>query len=456
MKLFAALLLLLSLLAGCGRDEPLCSDCNILLISLDALRADHLGLYGYHRPTSPRLEELAADAVVFDAFLNNGGATLKSHKSMMTSLRPGVHTQWPVKSRVLDTAHRTLAEHLRKAGYTTAGFVDRAWLVSEMGFSQGFDLYDDAGGRFRTILPKVNEWLRTNGDRKFFLFLHSFDIHAQGGQLPYDCPGEYPTLYSSSYDVDFDGCGEAGCSALLLRTWNEEILRGRAKVSDFLSPQELGFMEALYDGCINYSDDQLGRLFDEMRRLNLYDNTLIVVTSDHGENFGHHGIFLHDNANLGYESTAWIPLLIKFPDSRFGGRRVSHLGAMIDLLPTLLEAAGLPPEPRAQGRSLLPTVREDLSVRDAVLIGRGLRTAGWKFLEERQELFRLASDPGETRNLYDSEPRQVERLRRQFLKLKNEDEVWIEQRSDEAQASVSPDDLSDEDIRQLRALGYLE
>jgi len=169
---------------------------NIILISLDTLRADHLGTYGYHRNTSPFIDAFAKESIVFDNAVVQAPNTLPSHMSIMTSLYPSFHGTKESKSR-LDDEHITLAELLKEKGYQTAAFVDGGFVSATFGFDQGFDIYNDQGRRIVQILPKVKKWLDENMSTPFFLFIHCFDIHS-----PYNPPPPYDRIF---HDFTYTG-----------------------------------------------------------------------------------------------------------------------------------------------------------------------------------------------------------------------------------------------------------
>jgi len=219
----AALAALLAAAAGialaCSAPPPEPpGDPNVVLVSIDTLRADHMSLYGYARPTTPNLEALAREAVVFDAFFNAGGGTPPSHASLFTSLYPQVHGV--DRDTPLAGHETTLAELLHARGYKTAGFTDTVWLTSKFGFAQGFQTYDDRGGGLARILPRANRWLeqwREHGQgAPFFLFVHLFDVHSAADRLPYDSPDGFNERFTEGYAGSFDGCIDGRCASRLL------------------------------------------------------------------------------------------------------------------------------------------------------------------------------------------------------------------------------------------------
>jgi arylsulfatase A-like enzyme len=424
---------------------------NLIVISIDSLRADRLSVYGYQRPTSPHLERFAEEAIVFDRFYHNGGATLPSHMTMMTSLRPGTHQVDPAGRGRLAPEHGTLAERLSAAGYRTGAFVDGGWMRGAFGFDRGFDLYDDAGGRLSGLLPRATSWLYEHRHERFFLFLHSYDVHVEMRRLPYECPDAYHERYTAGLDVDFDGCEGEVCAARYLAILNAGIEAGNLTLQDRFSDDELEYISSLYDGCINYVDDVLASLFDLLREVGLWDDTVVVVLSDHGEEFAERGRLLHSEIR-GFEEIAHIPLMLKLPDSQLGGRRVSHLAAMVDVMPTLLDVLGLAPDPRAQGVSLLPTLTDDRPVRDSVSLGNALRTDRWKWIAKDGALFDVEVDPGERVDRSADDRHTAELLAAELAALGAQD---LAARLGEDAAS-SPVELEPEEREELKALGYLE
>src|SRR5439155_17158544 len=342
------------------RDEaPLagrykCPDCNVVLVSIDTLRADHLGCYGYHRPTSPNIDRFANDAVLFEQVVNTGGGTLPVHMSMFTSLPPIVHNVQPYNGRRLDAERITLAEQLKERGYTTAAFADGGWLRAQFGFDQGFDLYDDAGGGFRKIIPKVLAWIHTHREERFFLFVHTYDVHSGGRRLTYDPPEGFRGRFDLGYSGTFDGCRLRKCASKLLVWLNNHILDGKISGRNFFSAEELTYIVSLYDGAIAYADSEIGRLLDALTALDLYDRTLIIVTSDHGEEFLEHGLMLHWQ---NYEEQARVPLILKLPSSRVRRRRVPALVSTLEVMPTILDIVDVPPNGEVRGESMMPLLR---------------------------------------------------------------------------------------------------
>lgn len=440
---------------------------NVLLVSLDTLRADHLGVYGHDRPTSPRIDAWAADAVTFTQVQAPANATLDSHMSVMTGLHPDLHAVRALKHvpgkgqrfDSLDGRRVTLAEALRAAGYVTAAFVrDVVWMNPEFGFVQGFDTYrtmkrDAARVNDAVVFP----WLEQHRDEPFFLFLHYFDIHSDWTKLPYDAPARLQAQFAEGYRGRFSGCGTNGvCASRYLLRLNRQ--------GDLLPPEEAEYVSRLYDAGIAYTDQQIGRLIEKLRELRLYDRTLIVLFADHGEEFQEHGSFLHEQL---YQETVGVPLIIRHPTLIPESRRIDTPVQTLDIKPTILEALGLPLEDHLQGRSVLPMLRGEEMDGAALFSSNGngrqyaVRMGDWKLILERRSgeatLYELGDDPGEQHDVSADYPERTAQLRAAL-------DEWI---SDNKQRKAAfeavrrrdgPEGLTptDADIERLRNLGYVE
>jgi len=436
-----------------GSDRRLSNGPNLVLISIDTLRADHLSLYGHRRPTTPFLERLASSAVVFDAFHYSGGGTLPSHMSMLTGLHPVTHQINPHTGRVLESERITLAESLGIQGFHTAAFVDGGWMGGQFGFTQGFDVYDDKGGRLAAILPKARRWLDRHHIDRFFLFLHTYDVHSEKNHLPYECPDDLHLRFTPTGHVEFDGCRDDRCASELLIWINQEVRAGRKSVEDVLSTAEIDLMRDLYDGCISYVDRELEQFVEHLAKLGVLENTLLVITSDHGEEFADHGLVIHEQT--GYQELARLPLVIRFPDAAHAGLRVPHLAAMVDLMPTLLEFLDIPIPDQVQGRSVLGSVTGGRAVRDDLHMYASIRSGNWNYHSDRRELYNLDEDPLEQVNLYGRQPGMVEELERRVRSLLREDHRRFEAFKNETGTAAGRVVLDEAQIRELRSLGYV-
>lgn len=462
----STLLLLILALAGCGwgggdraRERTVPEGPNVLLISIDTLRAGHLGCYGYDRPTSPGLDRFAAqDAILFEDVVNTGGGTLPVHMSMFTSLPPTVHGVWSDDGGgVLPPERVTLAEQLHDAGYATAAFTGGGYTMAKFGFGQGFDSYDDAGGDFLEIMPKAYRWLEQDHARPFFLFLHTYDVHSDWRRLPYDAPEDFNERFTAGYTGTFDGCRFDTCASDLLVLLNHKIQAGEVDPRTVLSPEDKDYMIGLYDGGIAYVDRELQRLFEHLRELDLYDDTIILVTSDHGEEFLEHNLFLH---HQNFEEVARVPLLLKLSGGRGGGRRVQGLVTTLEVMPTILDLLDIQPNPEVRGKSLLPLIGGSWQGREVAYMAGGLeklRGRRWSIIfgqDRPVRLYDLAADPAEQVDRLAEEPELVASLVERYRAIRT---VQLQAHAILAAGRESPRaQLSPEDVEHLRALGYLQ
>jgi arylsulfatase A-like enzyme len=420
---------------------------NVILISIDTLRADHVGAYGYPLPTTPHIDAIAEDSLRLATCVAQAPSTLPSHASILTSLLPEHHgASVSRQSRLADDAI-PLAEVLAGQGYRTASFNGGIQMHAAYGLDRGFEVYEsakphDAGAqaltgeedRLRHGVARAISWLG-EAERPFFLFLHSYEIHQ-----PYTPDDELLKVLEPRYA----GTLPDDISAELLERINED---GRP-----LPPEDLAHIVHAYDAEIRSADEAIGRLVAYLQEQSLYDDTLIVVTSDHGEEFGEHGrVGLH--AHSLYDELLLVPLIIKFPKSRFAGVVGRSQVRGIDVAPTVLAALGVRAPESYTGRDLVAGLHETaspaLSMHDAP--GEvplwALRTAEWKLTRRGPEmLFDLRVDPEERRNAAKQHPAHADTMRRMGEQLLNE-------RKRPRDVSVT---LSSETREQLRELGYLE
>ncbi|MEO0650120.1 MAG: sulfatase [Planctomycetota bacterium] len=326
---------------GTGAAEP----PHVVLVMLDTLRADHLHCYGYERETSPVLDALARESVLFERVLSTACATGPSQMSLMTGTLPAVHgitnggPGWPSPDLPV------LAEVLADAGYRSVAFADGGILKPDYGFDRGFDLFESEYEPFDRKLDRLLGWLDGASEAPTFLFVHTYGIHA-----PYvPLPGH--DLFS---DPNYDGPvarvqrpleqairqgGQSDLTALQLAFWRS------FRVAD-LAPADTAHLRDLYDGSIHGVDAQLGRLFDRLEREGWLDDGWLVVTSDHGEAFGEHGSYQHRQP---YQEELHVPLLVR-PPGGVEGRRLSSWRSQLDLAPSLLSWLGLDVPGTMEGR----------------------------------------------------------------------------------------------------------
>lgn len=336
-----ALALLLLASAGCerlrslGRGDLPRATRGYVVISIDTLRADHLGLYGYPRPTSPFLDGLAGRATVFDEAYAAYPSTLTSHMTMFTGLHPREHGVYPPQG-VLAKDIETFPEVFRRAGYRTFAVTEGGFVSPRFGFKRGFEtfLVRDRNGerKIEGTFDKARGFLAGLGRReKFLLFVHTYAVHA-----PYDAPAEFERPFWSGPPPP----DAVEPSATELTRVSE---RG-----DRLSPAARAWLGARYDAGIRETDGVLQRFFAGLEALGLADDTTVIVTSDHGEELQEHGRLHHSQL---YREVMHVPLLVLHPDRRQPVRQGGIVG-LHDLAPTLYELAGLEPSQPVSGHSL--------------------------------------------------------------------------------------------------------
>ncbi len=435
---------------------------RVILISLDTLRADRLGFYGYERNTAPNLAALASESVVFTTVAAQAAQTLLSHKSMFTAKYPLrlIHetTNADLKKLISiddprsflvntfqDLKSESMVAGLRSHGYKTAALVDGGWMGRESGFAEGFDEFDQRGGHLVRILPRVYDWLSENRAERFFLFIHTYDIHC-----PYPCRKPYNSLFCSDHEKHISLAGRCGRRLMKMRLTDLD----REAISNH------------YDGGIAGADAYLAELFAALKATNLYDETLLIVTSDHGESLGERQMIGHGGL---YLEQLLVPLIIKFPASwGVASRIVERPAQLVDVMPTIYEACGLELPAGIDGRSLLRRSQEDrnehrylvaqLTYKEgrqqtSNLAKRAILDPGrWLLIHDARrqsaELFNLASDPQARFNMADKKPPELSSLVAQLASYD------INPSSGEF-LDPQPKPTDEETERRLRSLGYI-
>jgi arylsulfatase A-like enzyme len=450
---------------------------NFLLLSIDTLRADHLGCYGYERDTSPNLDRFAADGIRYIEALAPAPSTLPSHVGLLTGRHPrdvGIHD---LKSSIPEGVPM-LAEALAAAGYQTAAFVDStpgAYVGAERGFGRGFDHYAHAphakGLRdpydFAETVRVAARWLESRDpSRPFFLFLHTKSVHTTPldspalarSDAPYNKPKAYRARFLPTGEMRFRWREGDLRAVEYLNLVNKRIAAGELHPADF-PRAKLEEVVALYDAGIFYVDEHFGRLVEDLRALGLEGDTIVVVTADHGEGFLDHLFFLHTELR---PPLLRVPLILRDPRIP-GGRVVERRVSLQDVAPTILKLADLPVLEGATGRPLplddsAPNERRELlsysDVRpDGYHRAFALQQGDWKLLLHaagrgaplRADLYHTGSDPEERR------PVEGEEARKQALL-----DRLLERIAASGGAEQSHIELDDETIESLRALGYIE
>ncbi len=313
-------------------ERPWCEHCNIILISFDTVRADHLGVYGYDRDTSPNIDRFAERAVVFDEAIAQAAWTLPAHGSILSGLYParlGV-LHYPAAHK-LPVTNPVLPETLRNAGYATAGFTGGGFVSEHYGFNRGFDVYSTSGRHFEHNIDQAITWIRSNKERPFFVFFHGYDAHR-----PY---------YSKPVDKKSMGLLESAASEQ-----GRYCLRDNRARPD---PTHLDEIVRYYDAAIHHGDRTLGVFLRAINQLELMDNTVILLTSDHGEEFFEHGSC--DHVRFLYRESVHVPFMLYVPNFTRGTRHIAGLvPASISVARTLLDIVGV--QHSMPGVTLLPMI----------------------------------------------------------------------------------------------------
>ncbi len=331
----APLLLLLVLgLSGCVRHKAATREPgpNLLLLTVDTLRVDHMGCYGYSRDTTPNIDRLAKEGTTFLKVFAQRGSTWPSLASILTGLYPATHG---VHSNGVFLSQQTpnLAVLLQREGYSCHAVLTNAWEQRWSGFA-GKELANK-DPRDADAAALARDWLRENaGQQPFFLWVHLVAPHA-----PYDPPADYRGFTDSDYDGPLDGSWVSTVRLMFQPQQYKEA--------------DMAQVLALYDGEVAFSDAMIGQILDLMEELDLLDSTLVVMSADHGEELGDHQRFLFHNASV-YDAVMQIPLVLRQPGAIPAGQRLDELVQSIDMAPTLLELLGFPVPASFQGRSLLP------------------------------------------------------------------------------------------------------
>lgn len=421
---------------------------RIILISIDTLRADYVGAYGYTRfPTSPHLDAFAAANLLFDASIVVEPFTLTSHMSLLTGLFPQHHR---VRGKAaLSGSIPTLASLLRAQGHVTQAFVDGGYLDRHWGFDQGFDDYRQADGKgLQAILPQAVDWIERHRDRRFFLFLHTYDVHSRGLAPYYESPAPFRGAFSAGSGSDLESTTRA-----------EFVARWQEKAAN-LSAADEDYIRSTYAEGVRFVDEELGRLFAFLEASGLYDDALVIVWSDHGEGLYDHELWAHGEL---YDHTIRVPLLMKIPGAA-GGKRIRSVVSAVDILPTVLELARAPLPGRLDGRSLLPLLRDDPGGGAAFSIQARHRQRLFSIRSAREHyisdlvgpgtfFFDLREDPAERENLSPSGAAREAALAERLA-------GWIgayDAARREKTVRREPEQALGPELRdRLRALGYVE
>jgi len=427
---------------------PLERPPSVVVVVIDSLRADHLHHAGDERPLSPRLDLLAAQATRFSQAHAASPWTTPSVMSLFTGLVPASH-RIDLNDRVLAAGVQTLAERLQAAGYATAAVMPALTLADHFGFDRGFDDFIFAAQGHSNVsgpwsINHAIQVLRRHPDEPVFLYVHLWDVHYN-----YNPPVPQSVRFQAGRPA---GPGE---------TDDVTALTAPGFDASDLPPERIAWLEGQYAGEVLFTDEQVGRLLDELERQGRGGDTVVVVTADHGEAFLEHGVLGH-TVDLHDEMTH-VPLLVRWPDQVLEDRVIRRQVGLVDLAPTLLDLLGLPFRPAEfDGRSLAPVLRgadPEWEPRPVLLetsrqaLKRGLRTPSAAFqidlLTGEQALYDLQADPAARVNRVAEDPAGAGLWHRQLCDRLAESAargIPIEQ---------LPADLQDSLAAGLRTLGYL-
>jgi len=432
---------------------------NLVLVSIDTLRADHLTAYGYERSTSPEISRLASEGILFEQAFSQSPKTATSHMSLFTGVYPPAHrvANWGERRmRRLSDDVPTLATLLARSGYRTQAHTGGGNVGALLGFDQGFEIYREHRGAesvFEGASRALDRFVQDYDGAPFFLFIHTFAVHD-----PYTPPAEFADEFvDPSYSGDIVGsqedlarlAGQGNYWARHTEYW---------KRVDRNDPADIQHLKDLYDAGILFIDSHFAAFREHLHRLDLEDETIVVVLSDHGEEFGEHGSFLHNSL---FQEVLHVPLVFRFPASLgiASGRRIEGVVRLIDVIPTLLEVLDLPAPEHLQGASLLPLVAvEETPVRPVfsqwLAGGRivALRDGEWKYIrvKQQEQVFDLSADPKELVDRLSERPEVLVRLRAQVDEIIEDSYAFAE-----TLRWTRPPELDQETREQLEALGYL-
>lgn len=415
---------------------------NIVLISIDTLRVDHLGVYGYKRDTTPNIDELAEKGILFENAVSQAPWTLPSMASMHTSLYPIEHGAFSKSLKLRDNTVM-LAEYMKNNYYKTIAVVTNILLTDKYGFSQGFDIYNQTiknNVSSNLITERAIEYVSKNRENKFFLWLHYLDPH---GMYRDHSEFEYSSNYSG-FPVGF----KAGPNTL-------------NSITGSINDQALQYVIDLYDEEISFTDKHIGRLIDYLDKIGLSENTIIILTSDHGEEFMERKRFGHGKSL--YQELIHVPLIIYDPTGlKYESKRVKSNVEVRDIPKTILDLCGI--KNSAFGGNNLKIIAEEdnqtgpsysdvIYYRGDRLDMKGIVANDFKLInnmnDQTYELYDLQSDSQEKVNLIESEQEKVIRMKKDLLSELSELKLEI---ANELETTK----LSKEEIAELKALGYIQ
>lgn len=417
---------------------------NVILIIVDTLRADHLSCYGYNRNSSPKIDEFSMNSVVFRNAISAAPWTTPSIASIFTSQYPA-KLGFEDEPVILNDIFLTLAEIFRENSYKTKGIISHTLISSELGFNQGFDKYDEENAKGHghisspSIAQKAISFLEKNKNKKFFLFLHFFDPHF-----------DFILHEKFNYYPDYNGPLFSG----------QSIKKLLAKAPS-MSSDDVKYIKALYDSEISFTDEFIGNILDKVKEFDLYNDTIIIFTADHGEEFLERGDYWIGHEKKLYQEQIHVPLIIKLAGNN-NKKTLNEYVGLIDLMPTIVDFVGLriPNEYKYEGKVLdLSNVEE---LKSKIIFSETKRNAslqsviwkGWKLIHDPEmnlkNLFNLEKDLAEFKNV----------IRENKILLKSFEEIlqgWNNYvKLEKSQVKAQKPKFTEEQKQQLRSLGYVK
>jgi arylsulfatase A-like enzyme len=439
-KLFTALLLALPAAAPA---LPPSAPRGVIFLDICSARADHFGAYGYKRPTTPNIDAMAGEAAVFENAVSMSSWCLPNYASLFTGHTPEVHGQYvSVPYRGMPSFETTLAQKMRAAGYETAAFSGGIYFMRPWGLDRGFDTYvnvfsttNAAPGTFAQTMPGVMEWLDAKKGKPFFLFLAVDDLH-----VPFQSTD--PEMFDPGYEGMVNDPSVR--SVPFFRDYNS-YMRGElpkdatnyARVAAFAADKDsLKHLNAKYDAALHTSDKRVGEFIAYLKKNGFWDSSVFILSADHGEQLGEHALLGHTEGL--YEPITRVPLIMHAPgDAPAMGKRLPQLVERVDMMPTILDLAGINYEDlQLQGKSLAPLLADPAlpfrqyayssnkrnlpGTADQLIDERVIRDSRWKLhwylYKNGYELYDLKNDPLETTDVSSKEPEVLKRLSFELLK----------------------------------------
>ncbi len=457
----------------CPRSASQSSYYNVVLVSLDTLRADRVGAYGGRDRLTPNMDRIAEQGTVFERVYAAYPNTLSSHASLFSGKLPSELGVLPGRSQRIPAEAPMLAEVFAAAGYSTAAFTENGFVASRWGFSRGFDRYHDGtnlvndsgfAGNARETFGRAIGWLAEKSDSPVFLFIQSYEVH-----VPYSPPRKEVRRLSRLRGHRYQGMFALSFTYAFMNAFNIG--------QDDFSVLERSQIELLYDAEVRTLDAEVGRLDQAIRDLGIEDETILVLFSDHGEEFFEHGFLGHGNTL--HEQALRVPLIVRGPKGSVQGKRIKGVAGLIDVSPTVLELSGVEAEfqndasqslaksvldaevdevsrlvvsERVQRESPCPRDGEPPVTSNCEVMSVSLRDGAYTYILDQgsgeAKLFHVASDPSESRNLAD----QATEMANHYSQLVAE----LPRHHSPRPPNPADPQISEELERNLRALGYVE